>query len=53
MFLLAALICLVLALFKVNIAGLDLVILGWIFVVVHWLVGDRVWGLPGRPGRRS
>jgi hypothetical protein len=43
MFLIVALLCFVLALFKVDLAGLDLVILGWIFVTLHFLVGDRVW----------
>lgn len=43
MFVLIALICFILALFKVNLAGIDLVILGWIFLSLHWLIGDRVW----------
>lgn len=42
-FILIALICFVLALFHVNLAGIDLVILGWIFFALHFLFGNRVW----------
>lgn len=43
MFILIALICFVLALFRVDLAGIDLVILGWIFFALHFLFGNRVW----------
>lgn len=44
MFALVALICFVLALFEVDIAGLNLMILGLCFVALHLLLGDwRPW----------
>lgn len=42
MFVLIAVLCFVLALFHVPFP-VDLVILGWIFLSLHFLFGDRVW----------
>jgi hypothetical protein len=42
-FALVALICFVLALFHVHIGQVDLVILGFVFVALHLMVG---WGIP-------
>lgn len=47
-FALIAVLCFVLALFRVNLAGLDLTILGLVFVALHLAVGGLVWG-PRRP----
>lgn len=43
MLLIIALVAFVLALFRVDLGGIDLVIVGWIFITLHLLFGDRVW----------
>jgi hypothetical protein len=47
-----ALICFVLALFDVNLGGVELVTLGLAFVAAHLAFGSMVPALPATRGRR-
>lgn len=44
MFALIALICFILALFRVHIGTIDLVVLGFVFIALHLLFDFRPWG---------
>lgn len=49
MFALIALIAFILALFHVHFGSIDLVIVGFVFLTLHFIFGERVWG----PWRRN